>query len=390
MNKFLYPALTATALLFLSGCSDSDDNFENIPSEDESLPGVVVSQEESDSPYYKLFVLNEGKSGTNNATLDFLRFSDGTYCRNTFSAMNPQITLGLGDVGNDIKVYRNTVWIAVNNSGLIEVIKALNEKHIATITVPNCRNIAFHDGKAYVSSYAGAVYGGNDIKGSVYMIDIASMSVTNKIEVGYQPEGLAVNNGKLYVANGGGFHSGYDNTVSVIDLSERKVVKTIEVAKNLKELFADDKGNIWLSALGDYYSVHSGIYRVNGSTDKVISNSEPLSKVRVSAMTMDDDGTVYAIGSDDEWNWSGTKAYSFYTISSSGAVKTEAFSKDMEAVQTPYSICVNSSNGDIYIGDAGDYLNPGTIWCFRKDLSLKWQTEGGVDPGHFALYSLYK
>ena len=52
----------------------------------------------------------------------------------------------------------------------------------------------------------------------------------------------------------------------------------------------------------------------------------------------------------------------------------------------PYGICVNGSNGDLYIGDAGDYLAPGTISCYSQDLRLKWMTTAGVDPGHMALY----
>ncbi|MCI1640090.1 MAG: YncE family protein, partial [Bacteroidales bacterium] len=218
--KKLTLLISGTVLAILvASCDKSQvtNRISGITSEDDSLAGVNVAAGETSGPFMKLFVLNEGKMGTDNASLDFFRYSNGRYCRNTFKMMNPDISLGLGDVGNDIKVWKNTVWMTINNSGIVEVINAINEKHLASITVPSCRNIAFYGDYAYVTSYSGAVYGGNDIKGAVYKIYIGTMSVVDSVHVGYQPEGIAEYGGKLYVANGGGFHTGYDNTLTILD-----------------------------------------------------------------------------------------------------------------------------------------------------------------------------
>ena len=47
------------------------------PAKDASLKGEEVSVKEFPADIKKVFVLNEGQMGANNATLDFLRRSDG-------------------------------------------------------------------------------------------------------------------------------------------------------------------------------------------------------------------------------------------------------------------------------------------------------------------------
>ena len=50
----------------------------------------------------------------------------------------------------------------------------------------------------------------------------------------------------------------------------------------------------------------------------------------------------------------------------------------------PYGIMVNPVNKDIYITDAGDYVNPGTLYCYGKDGVRKWSTRTGDIPGAMA------
>ena len=146
---------------------------------------------------------------------------------------------------------------------------------MAVIEVPTPRNIAFDDKYAYVTSWAGAfaTYGADytisdsaNPKGCVYRIDLSTKKLAGSVEVGYQPEGIAYYGGKLYVANSGGISSqlpplyAYDNTVSVIDTKTFAVTQTVEVQVNLKNVYADGKGHIFVTTLGNYFDVHSGLY----------------------------------------------------------------------------------------------------------------------------------
>ncbi|MBR3405670.1 MAG: hypothetical protein IKG92_02040 [Bacteroidales bacterium] len=364
---------------------------DRVPSKDSTLDGKTVDVSFISTSAQKLFVLNEGGMGSNNATLDFLRFSDGKYITGAFKKMNPEIAAGLGDVGNDIAIHGEEAWIVVNNSGIVEVISAYEETEIAAIKVPTPRNIAFDNTYAYVTSWAGAyvTYGADysvadskNPKGQVYRINLNTKKVEGSVEVGYQPEGIACYNGKLYVANSGGIASqlpptySYDNTVSVIDAASFKVEKTVEVQVNLKIVYSDGTGNIYVTTLGNYWDIHSGLYMLKAAAPEQVNWVADY--VSVSALCGD---TVYCIGTDSEYDWSGAPhTYSAWSVT--GGTK-KALSLTLTET-TPYGLAVLDAD-TFLLGDAGDYFNPGTVSCYYKG-TKRWDVTAGVCPGHFALY----
>ena len=375
--------LLCGALVSLFACQKDP-----IPSKDAELTGTKVDLSGITTGAGKVFMLNEGSMGSNNSTLDFLRFSDATYVTGAFKKMNPSVGAGLGDVGNDIIIIGDEAWMAVNNSGIVEVISAKDETEVAAIQVPTPRNIAFDGSYAYVTSWAGAYanYGADysvsdykNPKGQVYRINLNTKKVEGSVEVGYQPEGIACCNGRLYVANSGGIASqvapdySYDNTVSVIDTKSFKVTKTLDVQVNLKGVYSDGKGNIYVTTLGDYWSVHSGVYMIDASDNvKYISDY-------VSVAALDGD-TLYCVGSEDEWDWSGAPK-TWKAFSCKGGSKS-AF--DLSVSGNPYSLCALGSEAFL-IGDAGDYFNPGTVNLYKGG-SKAWEVTAGVCPGHFAIW----
>ena len=375
--------LLCGALVSLFAC-----HKDPIPSKDAGLTGTKVDVSAVPGGVKKVFQLNEGGMGSNNSTLDFLRISDGNYVTGAFKKMNPDIGSGLGDVGNDIVVIGDEVWMAVNNSGIVEVVSADDETEIAAIPVATPRNIAFDGTYAYVTSWAGAYadYGADysvtdykNPKGQVYRINLKTKKVEGSVEVGYQPEGIAYYGGKLYVANSGGIASqlppdySYDNTVSVIDTKSFKVTGTIEVQVNLKSVYSDGKGNIYVTTLGDYWSTHSGLYMIDASGNvRFISDFVSLAAVN--------DGTLYCIGSEDEWDWSGAPK-TWKAFSCKGGT-VSAFNLAVGGV--PYGLFALDGN-TFLVGDAGDYFNPGEVSLYSNG-SKVWTVTAGVCPGHFAIW----
>ena len=388
-------------LLLLCGaltfCACRKDPVPEPPSKDADLTGRKVDVSGFPESTRKLFVLNEGGMGSNNASLDFLRFSDGNYVTGAFRKMNPGVGAGLGDVGNDIAVHGDELWMVVNNSGIVEVVSAKDETEIAAIAVPTPRNLAFDDQYAYVTSWAGAYATGTydesgyytitdskNPKGQVYRIDLKTKKVAGSVEVGYQPEGIACHAGTLYVANSGGIASqlppdyAYDNTVSIIDTKSFKVTKTLPVQVNLKYVYSDGKGNIYVTTLGNYWDVHSGLYRISESLADGTQVSKVADYVSVSALLGD---TVYCIGTETEFDWSAA-SHEYKSWSVQGGNK-----KDWTlnvAVTTPYSLYALDAD-TFFVGDAGDYFNPGTVSCYFKG-AKRWTVDAGVCPGHFAVY----
>ena len=394
MKKAFLAALAAGLLAF-PACDivefGSNGPVED-PSRDEELTGEKVDVSAIPADVRKVFVLNEGGMGSNNATLDFLRVSDGNYVTGAFKKMNPSVGAGLGDVGNDIAVHGDEVWIVVNNSGIVEVLSAKDETELAAIQIPTPRNIAFDDKYAYVSSWAGAYATGNydmgyyaitdykNPKGLVWRINLGTRQLEGfPVEVGYQPEGLAVQDGKLYVANSGGISSqlppsySYDRTVSIIDTKTFTVTKTVDVQVNLKNVYADGAGNVYVTCLGDYWSTHSGLYMIDRN-DAVKHVSDYVS---VSAIK---DGIVYCIGTEDEFDWSGApKTWKAWSCQN-GTKSSLSWTVD---ATTPYGLCAFDANTYL-LGDAGDYFNPGNVSLYGG--GKKWTVTAGVCPGHFAIW----
>ena len=391
--------LIISCLLSLSvtACyKDPDSDPVVITSEDDVLPGeIVTAGEENLTSFYKLFVLNEGAFNKNDASLDFFRFTDGKYVRNAFSQMNPTITGGLGSVANCLTLFYNTAWIAVNQSNLVEVIDARNEKHVASFEVPSPREIALDGNYAYVTSYAGAYYGGEDRLGAVYRINLSTEKVDGHIEVGYQPEGVTVCGEYIFVANSGGFHNGYDNRVTVIDRASFTIIKQIEVAVNLKSIVSDGQRFVWVQSQGNWSDIHSGIYQIDADNLQVIPQTSEIKAIRASVMYYDPFGNyLYVIGTPDEYDWNKTnKAYTLWSVNvGSGSVQGNVFANDMRQIVTPYGLAVDPIQRVVYISDSGDGTRPGTVSAFDADQKLKWNrtATAGMFPGHLALFYPYR
>ena len=381
--------------LAFCACRKDPTGTPEIP--ESELTGTTVDVSILDGARFrKLFVLNEGQKGANNASLDILRLSDGQYITGVFKKVNPQAG-ALGDVGNDIVVAGDEVWIVVNNSGIVEVISAEDEKEIAAIKVPTPRQIACDDRYAYVTSWAGAyanyenyvLSDYKNIKGQVYRINLKTKKVEGSVEVGYQPEGIALQDGSLYVANSGGISSqvppdyAYDNRLTVIDTKTFTETGVIEVAPNLKDVFASPDGSLFVTTLGNYSDVHSGMYRVKNNllTGRVEEGGDI--GCNVSAATMDSDGIFWAIGNDTEFDWGAAHAWYLWNFNSltSAAVSYLPDYKFSEAV--PYGIF--EDGGALFVADAGDYFNPGTLSLYVSGKKI-WTVSAGVCPGHFAIW----
>ena len=385
MKKCALLVFSVAVLALTAGCQKDETT-----SKDADLAGVNVAVGEKGA-FSKLFVLNEGGFQKNNSTLDFFRFSDGNYVSDAFGSMNPAVVQGIGDTGNDLALNDGKLWLVMNGSGYVHVLDASDETLLASVAVPDPRFIAFDSGHAYVSSYAGAIYGGDEVKGKVYRIDLNTYKVDGEVEVGCQPEGVAVAGGKLYVANSGGYNYVHENTVSVIDLASFKVTGSVTTASNLHYMVSDGQGTIYVSSYGESswsqdsdgdwiqsMSEPMGLYKISGSS------SSQVKDVHVSCMTLADN-TIYAIGNLAEM--AGGFDNTLYKVSNNGgSVTAVSLSKtDASAVGNPYGILVNPDNGDIYIADA-DYTGPGKVWCFTSDLKKKWVAVAGMLPAHMVLY----
>ena len=369
--------LAVAAFVFVLGAAYScRGDIEILVSEE-----IDVDNPEGEGDYKGFYLLNEGNMGMNKATIDFYDFSTGKYKRNIYAENNPDVPKEMGDVSNDIAVYGSRLYAVINVSNKVEVMNANTVKRIGQVDIPNCRFIKFHGAFAYVTSYAGPVEIDNNYKqkGYVAKVDTATLKVVSECIVGYQPDELEIVDGKIYVANSGGYMgagdaSGYERTVSVIDLVTFKEVRRIDVAVNLDKVRADKRGNLWVSSRGDYSTEPAQLFVIDKDKQEVTDTL----KVAANSMWMDDD-LLYVIGNGDA-------GYNIIDTKTRKVVSTQIVTDGTETkFESPYGIMVHPETKNIYITDVGDYVTPGVLYCFDKDGKKKWDVRTGDVPAHFAL-----
>lgn len=332
-----------------------------------------------------LYLLNEGNMGSNKSSIDFVDYRTAIYSRNIYAEKNPNVVKELGDVGNDIQIYRGILYAVINCSHKIEVMEAATGKRIAQIDIPNCRYIRFNGNFAYVSSYVGPVeINPNAPKGAVYKINLQNHKVIDKVTVGYQPEEMEIVGDYIFVANSGGYRTpDYDTTVSVIEISRFRQIAQIPVAINLHRIRADKYGKLWVSSRGNYKDVGSNLFvleQSGGSYKVTHTMNKPCSNMAIRGDSL----YYYSVEYSYETN-SNQVNYGIINVKTMEIV-TDNFVKDGTEtdIKIPYGIALHPVTGDIFVTDAKNYVSSGTLHCYSRDGVKKWSVRTGDIPAHMA------
>ena len=315
-----------------------------------------------------IFILNQGLKDLNNTTFSYFDFSSGTFTLDQFRKTNNR---GLGDTGNDVQVYGSKMYIVVNISGTIEVanartavsIKQIDFKDGTATRLP--RSIVFYQNKAFISS----------TDGRIAVMDTTSLTIEKYITVGRNPEEMAIANGKLYVANSGGFSfPNYDKTVSVIDLNTLTEIKKIAVVDDPYYVAADQYGDVYVLSYGNYDPfINSSMAIIDSKTDLVKSQKD----FAAGAMAISGDYAYIT-------SWDGTvKLFNVKTE----VLERENFVTDGTKIKAPYGVAVDDNSGEVFITDAKNYQINGKVFRFDKTGTVKDSINAGISPSKIIFIS---
>lgn len=331
------------------------------------------------------YLVNEGNMGSNKCSLDYMDYVTGLYARNFYAERNPNVVKELGDVGNDIGIYGSKLYVVVNCSHKVEVLDSRSGIRLGQVDIPNCRYVRFYRGKAYVSSYVGPVLIDPDApKGAVYEVDTATLAVTRKVSVGYQPEEMEIVDDYMYVANSGGYRApNYDNTVSVIQMIDFKQVRQIPVGINLHRLKKDRYNKLWVTSRGDYQSRPSRMYVLEKRkcyNQMEVTDTLPFG---VSNMAIRGDSLYFYSTEWNNYTQSNTITYGIVDIRTKKLVSDKFITDGTEKdITIPYGIAIHPETGDILVTDAKNYVSSGTLYCFDRNGRKKWSVRTGDIPAH--------
>lgn len=316
MKKVLKASIILmAAIIAATGCEK-----ENQKTKFDSLDGLIV--------------LNNGNWGSNDSSIGYY---DGTMTTAGYFYQNNNVRIG--DLGQDmIQTKDGRIFIAASGSKMIYVCDSkLNLKESISLEWQP-RYFATDGNDVYVTLYEG------------YLGKIEGKQVKTT-KVGPNPEGVAILNGKAYVANSGGYVEGFNNTLSVVDLKSFTETSTITVNCNPKDVKAINN-KIYVSSLGNYKDIMAGLEVYNpsdGSCSKVdIENPYALAC---------NNKTLYVLSSyyDSNWNTAGC-VHSIENGKINGPLTEE--------IQNVHS--VSCTNDGFAIG-ISDYKTEGSVMLYKSN-----------------------
>lgn len=348
----LISALVLISLVFTSCKKDDPTVSDNIPLND----GMMV--------------MCEGLFQQNNSSLSFVNFNSNQTINNFFLSTSDR---ALGDTGNDLKRYGGKVYAIMNGSSTVEVISGITGVTIKQIPMveggvaKQPRSVTFYYNKILVSCY----------DGFVDVIDTTSLEVEQRIQVGSNPEGLAVSNDMLFVANSGGLNfPNVDSTVSVVNLQTFTEELKITVGKNPIGIEVDSEGDIYVITRGDYNTIPSRLNKIDPTSYSV--TQFPFDASSIHPMI----DNFFLIGYADL----STGDNQVGLFNTSGDVMTNATFLDMSVIQTMYGITYHPGLDKIFVSDAMDFVTTGSVFEFSGSGVFEKSFDVGLNPSKIVFY----
>ncbi len=305
------------------------------------------------------FVVNEGGFGNSNSSISFYDRETNELTNDVFASHNSR---ALGDQAQGLTVFEGKAYIVVQNSAKIEVIDANDFTSKATITegIESPRYfLAISSKKAYISDW-----GMDGETGTVRVLDLEKMKVTDTIATGKGANKMIEKDGKVYVANAGGY--GTDQTIAIIDSSNDEVTGHITIGDNPSNMQFDKDGNLWVAGIGNYFDTNPWIAKVG--TDNELDFRLDLPVLAYSGPTI----AMNKAGDKFYYNYNGA-VYAMET--SATTLPTEKLiEKDF------YGLAVDPFNDDLIGCEAPDFSSAGKIYIYRDNAVVFKSYVVGIAP----------
>lgn len=305
----------------------------------------------------EVYITNEGNYQFGNSGVSF--YSDGQTdaIQDLFKTANNR---PLGDICQSMCTFEGRTYLVVNNSGKIEVVNSetfISEAVIKGLLSPRYF-LPVSKSKAYVSD----LYSNN-----ISIIDLNTNKLTAQIKCNAWTEEMALVYGKVFVTNRN------SDMLYIIDSQNDKLEDSIKIGYGSGWIVEDKFSRLWILCTGDSSKkLNASLYRIDPLSHKVEQFFTFPEKsdfpTRLDINTNGDylyfiNGGIYRMQISD--NFLPSKPF----IEQSG--------------RNFYSLGVNPNNGNIYVGDAIDYVQRGKIYIFNPEGVMTNTFLAGIIPGDF-------
>lgn len=326
MKKLLFLALSLSILS--TSCSTSDDPFVEKPQAPNLDTGLII--------------LNEGGFQSNDASVGFSSFTYDIYHGNLAKTGNKI----LGDIAQSMAFKDNKAYVVLKGSNKIEIFNRYTFKHEGTITegLSQPMYIAFANNKMYVTNTEGQ---------SVTVYDANNKLVT-ELKMNAPIGQILAWNTKLYVQK---MTSATKSDIVVID-ADYNLTKTISLEKGLQGI----------TTLGDFVFAISStpersfFYKIDAHTDAIVTTFSSTKNVGASNLRVDNNDLYYT-SKNSVYNWRPNDV--------NVQVATALTIPEKEYIEGSTFYGFNVINQVMYVGDAGDKMDPSIVSVYQNGKKIK-------------------
>lgn len=363
----LVPALFGMSLTLFCAC----DTVEERPEEDFRREGHGV------------LILCEGNYNSGNSTLSYYNTETGGVENGVFQRANDR---RLGDTGQSITVQGGSAYIAMENSGIIWKVDTRTFRVTGQLTagetehMTDPRHICIVDeGKAYVTDLCSPY---------ITVFNPQTMQATGSISTGQKAVNGHASTEEMARIGDEVFTNcwSYGRKILVIDTRTDCVTDSITLSSwQPKSIAADARGKLWAITDGGYETAGGSfgdntphLYRIDPGSRKVeLDLAMETDEATVRIAMSPDRNTIYILNNDIYRmrvtdNSLPDTPFLYAPVSSDGRR------------HKLYGIDVDPATGDIYVADAVDYSQAGTVYRYDAAGNPIANFRVGITPSRFA------
>lgn len=311
-----------------------------------------------------IFILNEGGFNNGNASVNFYDFQNRTMNEDVFFTANNR---HLGDVLQSMTINKGTAYLVLNNSKKIELIDATTFLSLGTINGFNSPRymLLINDAKAYVTDM---------YDNSIAVVDLTQKTITKKISCAGSTEQLLMVNNKVYVTNTS------QKSIYVYDPTTDLLIDSIQLSYGPNSIVLDKNNKIWVLCSGNQSKqINAGLFRINPIVDTVefsLRSIYPEGIFGASKLCIN--------GSGDKLYWLNNHVQS-QNITDTAYVATPFI---YSLKNNYYGINVDPKTNEIYLSDAIDFAQKSNVYIYSPAGAMSAFFKAGINTNGF--YFNYK
>ncbi len=316
-----------------------------------------------------VYVANQGNFSDNNGSITYYDPATGE---------TVEVLADFGTLVQSITLYDGKGYVMSNTSGAVDVLDLATQQRIAQIqAVSSPRYMTVADAsKAYVS---------NLFDGTVTVINLTDGIVQGTVDVGSNPEDVAVLDGRVFVANSG---FGGDSTLTVIDAQTNTALETINLGcDGPRHLEVDAEGELWAFCIGntvyndDFTQIiaqtNGAVVVLDGATGEVVTRFDLDFQVGAASLGQD---TYFSAASAEIFLVHGTDLLVFDT-----AANTQQGVITLPGDEGVGGIAYDATAQRLYAARIIDFTTTGFVSIHSRDGQEVARFDAGIAPGHVAL-----